>query len=171
MKKIWIQFTNRIKFAWTNFRMHHNTFGRALKREARNTDVFGCNSDLLKLIDAKLALVQNSYEKWDVYVDQEYDLRDIKIVRSLIKKYLEDDFFDYIWPSDESPRLEKAQYVCKVYVNPRTIDRFLEEMDPVGARNKNLNKWYHKHIDEVYRYKLNRLIWNLLRDKWTNFSI
>ena len=55
MKKILIRIVNRVKFNWTMFRLHNSTPGRVLKREARNSDVFGCGSDLLKLIDAKLA--------------------------------------------------------------------------------------------------------------------
>lgn len=170
MRKIWIKITNRVRFIRTNFRMHHSAAGKALKKEARTSDVFSCDDDLLRLIDAKLALVENSYKTWEVYVDQKWDLRNIKIIRALIKRYLDGDFYDYIWPN-EGNRLEGAKYVCKVYVNPRTIDKFLKEMDPVGAKNDQLAKWYHNHIDEVYRFKLNRLIWNTLRDHWTNFSL
>ena len=72
MKKILIRIVNRVKFNWTVFRLHNSTPGRVLKREARNSDVFGCGSDLLKLIDAKLALVENSFKTWKGYEDQEY---------------------------------------------------------------------------------------------------
>lgn len=173
MKKILIRTVNRVKFNWTMFRLHNNTPGRVLKREARNSDVFGCGSDLLKLIDAKLALVENSFKTWKVYEDQEYDLRNIKLVRSLIKRYLEYDFFDYEWPAVDFKKdfLGGAKYIPKVYVNPRTIDRFIAEMDPVGSKNEKLVQWYKVHVHEVYAYKLNRLIWNILRDHWTDFNL
>ena len=173
MKKILIRIVNRVKFNWTMFRLHNSTPGRVLKREARNSDVFGCGSDLLKLIDAKLALVENSFKTWKVYEDQEYDLRNIKLVRSLIKRYLEYDFFDYEWPAVDFKKdfLGRAKYIPKVYVNPRTIDRFIAEMDPVGSKNEKLVQWYKVHVHEVYAYKLNRLIWNILRDHWTNFNL
>lgn len=173
MKKILIRIVNRVKFNWTMFRLHNNTPGRVLKREARNSDVFGCGSDLLKLIDAKLALVENSFKTWKVYVDQEYDLRNIKLIRSLIKRYLEYDFFDYEWPAVDFKKdfLRGAKYIPKVYVNPRTIDRFIAEMDPVGSKNEKLVQWYKVHVHEVYAYKLNRLIWNILRDHWTDFNL
>lgn len=173
MKKILIRIVNRVKFNWTMFRLHNSTPGRVLKREARNSDVFGCGSDLLKLIDAKLALVENSFKTWKVYEDQEYDLRNIKLVRSLIKRYLEYDFFDYEWPAVDFKKdfLGEAKYIPKVYVNPRTIDRFIAEMDPVGSKNEKLVQWYKVHVHEVYAYKLNRLIWNILRDHWTDFNL
>lgn len=173
MKKILIRIVNRIKFNWTMFRLHNSTPGRVLKREARNSDVFGCGSDLLKLIDAKLALVENSFKTWKVYEDQEYDLRNIKLVRSLIKRYLEYDFFDYEWPAVDFKKdfLGGAKYIPKVYVNPRTIDRFIAEMDPAGSKNEKLVQWYKVHVHEVYAYKLNRLIWNILRDHWTDFNL
>ena len=173
MKKILIRIVNRVKFNWTMFRLHNSTPGRVLKREARNSDVFGCGSDLLKLIDAKLALVENSFKTWKVYEDQEYDLRNIKLVRSLIKRYLEYDFFDYEWPAVDFKKdfLGEAKYIPKVYVNPRTIDRFIAEMDPVGSKDEKLVRWYKVHVHEVYAYKLNRLIWNILRDHWTNFNL
>lgn len=173
MKKILIRIVNRVKFNWTMFRLHNSTPGRVLKREARNSDVFGCGSDLLKLIDAKLALVENSFKTWKVYEDQEYDLRNIKLVRSLIKRYLEYDFFDYEWPAVDFKKdfLGRAKYIPKVYVNPRTIDRFIAEMDPAGSKNEKLVQWYKVHVHEVYAYKLNRLIWNILRDHWTDFNL
>ena len=171
MRKFFIRLNNKLQFKWTQFRIRHSKAGRAFTKEARNTDIFGC-CDILQLIDTKLALVEQTYKTWDAYVGQDYDLRNIKLVRALIKKYLEDDFFEYIWPEDRKDGfLLGAQYVCKVYVNPRTIDRILAEMDPVGAKNEKLNKWYHNHLDEVYRYKLNRLIWNILRDQWSNFNL
>lgn len=173
MKKILIRIVNRVKFNWTMFRLHNSTPGRVLKREARNSDVFGCGSDLLKLIDAKLALVENSFKTWKGYEDQEYDLRNIKLVRSLIKRYLEYDFFDYEWPAVDFKKdfLGRAKYIPKVYVNPRTIDRFIAEMDPAGSKNEKLVQWYKVHVHEVYVYKLNRLIWNILRDHWTDFNL
>lgn len=173
MKKILIRIVNRVKFNWTMFRLHNSTPGRVLKREARNSDVFGCGSDLLKLIDAKLALVENSFKTWKVYVDQEYDLRNIKLVRALIKRYLECDFFDYEWPAVDFKKdfLGGAKYIPKVYVNPRTIDRFIAEMDPAGSKNEKLVQWYKVYVHEVYVYKLNRLIWNILRDHWTDFNL
>ena len=173
MKKILIRIVNRVKFNWTMFRLHNSTPGRVLKREARNSDVFGFGSDLLKLIDAKLALVENSFKTWKVYVDQEYDLRNIKLIRSLIKRYLECDFFDYEWPAVDFKKdfLGGAKYIPKVYVNPRTIDRFIAEMDPAGSKNEKLVQWYKVHVHEVYAYKLNRLIWNILRDHWTDFNL
>ena len=157
---------------YIQFKCHHSKEGRVLVREARSTDVYGA-CDILKLIDAKLALVQKMYESCDVYVNQKYDLRNIKIVRALIRKYLEDDFFDYEWPVVDFKKdfLGGAKYIPKVYVNPRTIDKVLAEMDPVGSKNEKLVQWYKTHIDEVYRYKLNRLIWNILRDQWTYFSL
>ena len=155
MKKILIRIVNRVKFNWTVFRLHNSTPGRVLKREARNSDVFGCGSDLLKLIDAKLALVENSFKTRSGYHDEEYD------------------FFDYEWPAVDFKKdfLGEAKYIPKVYVNPRTIDRFIAEMDPVGSKNEKLVQWYKVHVHEVYAYKLNRLIWNILRDHWTNFNL
>ena len=170
MKKILIRIVNRVKFNWTMFRLHNSTPGRVLKREAKNSDAFGC-CDLLNLVDAKLALVENSYKTRKVYVDQEYDLRNIKLVRALIKRYLEGDFFDYVCTDSENS-IRELKYVSKVYVNPRTIDKCLKEMETlVGIKNENLNGWYHRHSDEIYRFKLNRLIWNILRDHWTDFNL
>lgn len=172
MKKILIRIVNRIKFSWTNFKLHNSVPGKVLKREAKNSDAFGC-CDLLNLVDAKLALVENSFKTWKVYVDQEYDLRNIKLIRSLIKRYLEYDFFDYEWPAVDFKKdfLGGAKYIPKVYVNPRTIDRFIAEMNPVGSKNEKLVQWYKVHVHEVYAYKLNRLIWNILRDHWTDFNL
>lgn len=170
MKKILIRIVNRIKFNWTNFKLHNSVPGKVLKREAKNSDAFGC-CDLLNLVDAKLALVENSYKTREVYVDQEYDLRNIKLVRALIKRYLEGDFFDYVCTDSENG-IGELKYVSKVYVNPRTIDKCLKEMVTlVGIKNENLNRWYHRHPDEIYRFKLNRLIWNILRDHWTDFNL
>ena len=170
MKKILIRIVNRIKFSWTNFKLHNSVPGKVLKREAKNSDAFGC-CDLLNLVDAKLALVENSYKTRKVYVDQEYDLRNIKLVRALIKRYLEGDFFDYVCTDSENG-IGELKYVSKVYVNPRTIDKCLKEMEiPVGIKNENLNGWYNRHPDEIYRFKLNRLIWNILRDHWTDFNL
>lgn len=170
MKKILIRIVNRIKFNWTNFKLHNSVPGKVLKREAKNSDAFGCY-DLLNLVDAKLALVENSYKTRKVYVDQEYDLRNIKLVRALIKRYLEGDFFDYVCTDSENG-IGELKYVSKVYVNPRTIDKCLKEMETlVGIKNEDLNGWYHRHPDEIYRLKLNRLIWNILRDHWTDFNL
>lgn len=170
MKKILIRIVNRIKFNWTNFKLHNSVPGKVLKREAKNSDAFGCY-DLLNLVDAKLALVENSYKTRKVYVGQEYDLRNIKLVRALIKRYLEGDFFDYVCTDSENG-IGELKYVSKVYVNPRTIDKCLKEMETlVGIKNENLNGWYRRHPDEIYRFKLNRLIWNILRDHWTDFSL
>lgn len=170
MKKILIRIVNRIKFSWTNFKLHNSVPGKVLKREAKNSDAFGC-CDLLNLVDAKLALVENSYKTRKVYVDQEYDLRNIKLVRALIKRYLEGDFFDYVCTDSENG-IGEFKYVSKVYVNPRTIDKCLKEMETLmGIKNENLSGWYHRHPDEIYRFKLNRLIWNILRDHWTDFNL
>lgn len=170
MKKILIRIVNRIKFNWTNFKLHNSVPGKVLKREAKNSDAFGC-CDLLNLVDAKLALVENSYKTRKVYVDQEYDLRNIKLVRALIKRYLEGDFFDYVYTDSENG-IGELKYVSKVYVNPRTIDKCLKEMETLmGIKNEDLNRWYHRHPDEIYRFKLNRLIWNILRDHWTDFNL
>lgn len=170
MKKILIRIVNRIKSNWTNFKLHNSVPGKVLKREAKNSDAFGCY-DLLNLVDAKLALVENSYKTQKVYVDQEYDLRNIKLVRALIKRYLEGDFFDYVCTDGENG-IGELKYVSKVYVNPRTIDKCLKEMETLeGIKNENLNGWYHRHPDEIYRFKLNRLIWNILRDHWTDFNL
>lgn len=170
MKKILIRIVNRIKFNWTNFKLHNSVPGKVLKREAKNSDAFGC-CDLLNLVDAKLALVENSYKTRKVYVDQEYDLRNIKLVRALIKRYLEGDFFDYVCTDSENS-IGELKYVSKVYVNPRTIDKCLKEMETlVGIKNENLNRWYRRYPDEIYRFKLNRLIWNILRDHWTDFNL
>lgn len=170
MKKILIRIVNRIKFNWTNFKLHNSVPGKVLKREAKNSDAFGCY-DLLNLVDAKLALVENSYKTRKVYVDQEYDLRNIKLVRALIKRYLEGDFFDYVCTDGENG-IGELKYVSKVYVNPRTIDKCLKEMETLmGIKNEDLNRWYHRHPDEIYRFKLNRLIWNILRDHWTDFNL
>lgn len=166
MKKILIRIVNRIKFSWTNFKLHNSVPGKVLKREAKNSDAFGCY-DLLNLVDAKLALVENSYKTRKVYVDQEYDLRNIKLVRALIKRYLEGDFFDYVCTDSENG-IGELKYVSKVYVNPRTIVKCLKEME---IKNESLNRWYLRHPDEIYRFKLNRLIWNILRDHWTDFNL
>lgn len=144
--------------------------GRDLVKGAKKTDIYGCG-DLLQLIDGKLAIVEKAYEKWDIYVDQAHDLRNIRIVRALIKRYQDGDFFEYILPEDGD--FTKRKYVCKVYVNPKTIDKILLEMDPTRnlLKNEEAVQWYKTHLEEVYTFKLNRLIWNILRDYWRDFDL
>lgn len=65
---------------------------RNLTKIARNTDTLGSNG-LLELIDAKLAIIEHSYKKYGR--DRSFECRDIRLVRSLIKKYLSGNFFEY----------------------------------------------------------------------------
>lgn len=152
--------TNIFKTLKSQFKfssLRNNKYRRALKREARKSDWFGCY-DMFNLIDAKLALVQNAYEKWDVYVGQEFDLRDLKLLRKLIHTYQERHFMDFV----------EDRWVSIVTVNPRTAWKFAAEMCPCSLKTQ---EYYVEHPEVIYEYKLRRLIWKLLAVVQENVSL
>lgn len=138
-------------------RLRHNRYHKALVKEARKSDWFGCY-DMFYLVDAKLALVQNAYEEWDVYRNQEYDLRDIKLLRKLIHTYQEKSLVEFI----------DGKLVSIVTVNPRTAWKFAAEMCPCSPETQ---KYCVEHPEIIYEYKLKRLIWKLLAVVQENASL